>query len=142
MNLVVDASVAIKWYIKEVHTADAEYLLDDRFVLHAPELLLTEFANILWKKCRNDDVDDDTAESIIDSFLARPITLHSHKSLVKAAYVGAKDHGQAVYDWTYLSLAVKLGYPFVTADRKFFLALRGTPFKKNVVWIEIIPDLI
>lgn len=142
MNLVVDASVAIKWYVKEVNTEDAEFLLRDEFVLHAPELLLTEFANILWKKCRNDDVDADSAESMLESFLARPITLHSHRSLVRAAYLGAKGYGHAVYDWTYLSLAVKLDYPFVTADRKFFLAVRRTQFKNNIVWIENIPSLL
>ncbi len=141
MNVVVDTSVAIKWYVEEVYTKEAEYLLCGKFILHAPEILLTEFANILWKKCRNDDVDEQSAELILESFLERPITLHSHRPLVRAAYLGARSHGQAVYDWTYLSLAVRLDYKFVTADRKFFLAVRGTPFKTNIVWIENMMDL-
>lgn len=142
MIVVVDASVMIKLYVDEIHTAEAEHLADARFELHAPELLLPEFGNILWKKCRNDDVDEDTAESIIESFLTRPIVLHSQRPFMMAAFSCAKLFGQAVYDWTYLSLAITLGCRFVTADRKFYLGLRNTPYTKYVVWVEKIPDLL
>ena len=67
MIVVVDASIAIKWYVDEVHTSDAEQLIDGRFELHAPELILSEFGNILWKKCRNDDLDEIVAMSAIAS---------------------------------------------------------------------------
>jgi predicted nucleic acid-binding protein len=47
MILVVDASVAVKWYLSEDHTDAAEKLLDGGFDLHAPELIFTELGNVL-----------------------------------------------------------------------------------------------
>ena len=56
----MDASVAIKWYVPEVHSEIAACLLDGTHELIAPDLLLPEFGNIVWKKvqrgqslCRN-----------------------------------------------------------------------------------------
>ncbi len=142
MNVVVDANVAIKWYLDEVHTAEAEQLVNGQFDIHAPELLLPEFGNVLWKKCRNDELDEKVAESILGSFLTRSIILHPHSTLLKAAYLGSKETGQAVYDWTYLALAISLECPLVTADRKFFIGLRKTRFKDRAVWVENIPNLL
>ena len=39
MNYVVDASVAVKWYVPEDNSDDAERLLDPANELHAPELI-------------------------------------------------------------------------------------------------------
>jgi predicted nucleic acid-binding protein len=52
MIIVVDASVAAKWFIAEDNTDDALLLLDMPFDLHAPDLLYLEFDNILCKLIR------------------------------------------------------------------------------------------
>ena len=142
MIVVVDASVAIKWYVDEVHTAEAEQLLDGRFELHAPELLLAEFGNILWKKCRQDELDLTEAEEALELFGKQRVILHPHTTLIKTALLGAIEAGQSVYDWTYLSLALSLTCPLVTADRRFYLGLRNTRFKQQLVWVENIPTLV
>ncbi len=49
-TLVVDASVVIKWVIEETGTQDALALRRHRLL--APDLLIPECANILWKKVR------------------------------------------------------------------------------------------
>jgi hypothetical protein len=49
-RLVVDSSIVIKWSIPEVHSADALRYLDPDLERDAPELLLAEISNILWKK--------------------------------------------------------------------------------------------
>lgn len=51
-NFVVDAGVAVKWYVPEVHEADAKRFLSPVFTLHVPELFFPEFGNIIWKKAR------------------------------------------------------------------------------------------
>jgi predicted nucleic acid-binding protein len=50
-DLVVDASVEIKWVIAERGTAEA-LSLRRRNRLFAPELLVAECANVLWRKAR------------------------------------------------------------------------------------------
>jgi predicted nucleic acid-binding protein len=47
-GLVVDASLAIKWFIDEPDSAEALAVL--RHPISAPDLLAPECANILWKK--------------------------------------------------------------------------------------------
>jgi predicted nucleic acid-binding protein len=51
MNLfVVDASVGLKWFIPEVHQADAQRLQSPVCSLHVPTLFDVEICNVLWKK--------------------------------------------------------------------------------------------
>lgn len=142
MILVVDASVAIQWYLPEEHASEAEILLSDDFQLHAPELLLPEIANVLWKKCQAADISDIEAETALNFFRNRNIVLHEHKDLLRTALSGAIETRQPVYDWIYLALALSLSCTFVTADRRFFLAMRKTRFKGQVTWIENAGGLI
>ena len=56
MKLTVDASVVIKWFVTEPLCEEARQLLGDRLDLHAPDILLAEFANIIWKKVRRGEI--------------------------------------------------------------------------------------
>lgn len=142
MRIVIDASVLIKWYLPEIHSQEAELLVNDRFEIHAPELLVTEFGNILWKKCKLGEISEQESLIIADQMLIDDITLHAHPSLLRDSLRQANVTGQTVHDWTYLTLGLSLGAPFVTADRKFFLAIRRTSYKASIIWIENIPSLI
>jgi Predicted nucleic acid-binding protein, contains PIN domain len=135
MRIVPDASVAIKWYINEVHTSSAEKLLDGTHELHAPELILPEFGNIVWKKVRRRELSSVEGSRIISTFAAQNIEMHSHKYILNAAFTGAEATGQTAYDWSYLALAVSLSCPFVTADERFFKALANSRLSKNLMWI-------
>ena len=44
---VVDASVAIKWFFPEIHGDAALRLLEGEHRLHAPDLIYSEFGNVL-----------------------------------------------------------------------------------------------
>jgi len=135
MIVVPDASVAIKWYVQEENTADAEKLLDGSFELHAPELILLEFGNIVWKKVRRKDLTSEEGSSIIKSFIRQNVTYHSHRPLLTASFIGADLSGQTVYDWSYLALAVSLSCRFVTADKRFYGAFENIRLRKHLVWI-------
>lgn len=135
MTIVADASVAVKWYVAENYTPEAEILLDGSYEIHAPELILPEFGSIVWKKLRRNDLTEREADTIIGAFSQQNITLHSHQPLLKAAFTGARLSGQTVYDWSYLALAISLSCEFVTADERFYKALENTALKKHLVWI-------
>ena len=55
-DLVIDASVAVKWVIEEEGTTQALALRG--LALTAPDLLIAECANILWKKVRHSELSE------------------------------------------------------------------------------------
>jgi predicted nucleic acid-binding protein len=119
MKRVVDASVAIKWYVPEIYEQEATRLQKSGVELHAPELILPEFGSIVWKKVSRKEISERTGQRIVTEFSKTKLTVHSHASIIKSAYTGAAMTNQTVYDWTYLSLALSLGCEFVTADERF-----------------------
>lgn len=135
MIVVADASVAVKWYVPEIYTSEAEKLLNGSYEIHAPELILPEFGSIVWKKFRRKDLTEQEATRIIDAFGKQNILFHSHRTLLNAAFAGAQASGQTVYDWSYLALAIFLSCEFITADERFYNALKNTRLKKHLVWI-------
>ena len=54
-TLVIDASIAVKWVVEENGTPEA-LVLRQKAKLIAPELLVAECANILWKKVQRDEL--------------------------------------------------------------------------------------
>jgi predicted nucleic acid-binding protein len=135
MKRVVDASVAVKWYVPEIFEQEANRLQSSGFLLHAPELILPEFSNIIWKKSRRGEITDQEGQAIVNAFTKTGLQLHSHKNVIKSAFTGAIITNQTVYDWTYLSLALSLSCEFVTADERFYKALEKTKLKKHLIWI-------
>jgi predicted nucleic acid-binding protein len=135
MICVADACLTIKWYVPENHSTPAEILLNGSYEIHAPELIIPEFGNIVWKKQRAGIVTPRAGARIIDAFAKQRIPLHSQKPLLRTAYRGAQVSGQTAYDWMYLSLALSLSCPFITANERFYNALENTKMKRNLIWI-------
>jgi predicted nucleic acid-binding protein len=46
---VIDSCVCVKWLIREEHSEKAISLLSSDLELVAPDIVLTEAANVLWK---------------------------------------------------------------------------------------------
>jgi len=135
MSYVVDASVAIKWYVPEILEREASNFLREKHDLHVPELILPEFSSIIWKKVKRGEMIEENANRIVAAISTRKWSIHPHQQIIVSAYAGANATGQTVYDWMYLALAISLSCEFVTADEKFYNALQNTPFKSNLKWI-------
>ena len=116
--LVVDASVVIKWVVQE-EGSDAAVRLIGGPSLIAPDLLIPECANILWKKVRREELTRDEAMLAAELLMRADIELVPTRALMPAALTHAIDLGHAAYDCTYLALAVERDMTFVTADGKF-----------------------
>jgi predicted nucleic acid-binding protein len=136
---VVDANVAWKWYVPEVHQAEARRLLDGGHELHVPDLLYIELGNTLWKWARRGELSHAQAHGIAKTLLSTPLTSHSSASLVASALDIALLTGCAGYDATYVALAASLGERFVTADHRLLNALAGTRLRKHVIHLENLP---
>lgn len=133
---VVDASVAVKWFVPEIHSGHALRLLRKRFALQAPELIQAEFGNILRKKCRAGELDGTAAGEILDNFKRSPLVVQPHRAFMKLAWEIALKHRQTFYDSLYLALAMTEKARMVTADRKFYDALGRTSSQRHLLWIE------
>ena len=55
-TFVIDASIAVKWVVEEHRTPEALLALRQKAKLIAPELLVAECANILWKKVQRQEL--------------------------------------------------------------------------------------
>jgi predicted nucleic acid-binding protein len=123
-GFVVDASVAIKWFVDEVDSARAAGLLSHP--LSAPDLLAPECANILWKKVARAELSLDEAEMIALALEgAAAITLHSTRACLARAMRIACALGCPAYDCCYLALAQDLQRPLVAADRRLVNVVRA-----------------
>jgi len=133
---IVDANMAVKWFIQEKHSDSAALLLEDDCVLEAPDLLRAEFGNTLWKKVRRGEITAGEAEQVLKAFFRVPIKFHWADALSASALEIAVKTRCSVYDSLYLSLAIRRETKIATADRKFFNNLRGGPFEEFVIWCE------
>lgn len=139
VDLVVDAGVAIKWYVPEVHEAEAKRFLDPAYKLHVPELFFPEFGSIVWKKARLlrvPEITEAEGRDIVDLLLGVSLTIHPMAPLLGSAYDIAVGPGRlTVYDCSYLALARSLGCRLVTADRAFYDALKGGHHGSHLFWV-------
>ncbi len=105
MSLVVDASVAIKWFVEEDLSEEAEAILGYGEPLFAPDLLLAEIGNVLWKKVIRGEVAPDQAHEIAAKIEGGIPVLYSIRLLNARALQIALALGHPVYDCLYIACA-------------------------------------
>jgi predicted nucleic acid-binding protein len=115
---LVDASVAFKWFVPEHGTAQAQELLAASADVVAPELVLAEVGNALWKAHRRGwQPADDVATAIRDLRSSFTQLLRLDPLVERASEIARKlDH--PIYDCFYLACAEHVGEPLVTADQR------------------------
>jgi len=133
---VVDASVAVKWFVPEVHTQAALRLLRDGTTLLAPDLLLPEFGNIVWKKVRRGELGSEDARETLRAFSVVPLRVYPSAPLLEPAFEIAHTTGTTVYDSLYVALAAGEECRLVTADRKLWEAHQGGALEESLAWVE------
>jgi predicted nucleic acid-binding protein len=131
-QVVVDASVAVKWFIPEAGCEDAAALLDASVRLLAPDLLFAEVGNVLWKKVTRAEITVAEARAALKLLKAVPFDVVSSSVLTDAALEIACAYKRSVYDALYVALAVARDATLVTADRRLVQALAASPFSRSV----------
>ena len=136
-SLVIDSSVAVKWFIAEPYSAEARRILDayENGLLSflAPDLINAEVGNIVWKKQAFQGLDASDAQDVLEEFRRLQFTLIPSAELLGEAYKIAVAHRRTVYDALYIALSVREGCQFVTADEKLANAV-GAAFP-GIVWL-------
>ena len=134
--LVVDASVAIKWFLPEIHSEAASLVLKTKCELVAPDLIWVEVGSILWKKVLRKELNVTEADGILKDFLRFPIQTQGSKFLLHSAWQLDNGSGATVYDSLYLAFANYHGCPLVTADKKFYELMIKKTASSRVIWVE------
>lgn len=116
---MLDASVLAALYVEDPATEASEAALERLEVdaqLHAPDLVLLEVAQVLWKRVRRDELSADDAMRGIGDLEAAAIRFFPSGSLVAQSLALALAHGFTAYDATYIALATRVGGTVVTND--------------------------
>ena len=123
MTWVVDASIAVKWVIPEVLSDKADRIRDGEDDVLAPDLLLVEVANALWKKTAAEEISAREAEAAFDLVKRSGLDLRPAAPLLPRAMDLARRLSHPVYDCVYLALAEREEAAFVTADQRLLRRL-------------------
>jgi predicted nucleic acid-binding protein len=124
--LVIDASIAIKWLVEERGT-EAALSLRRTGRLIAPDLLIAECANVLWKKVRRHELTVEQALYAANLLQHAELELLPTRSLLADAAAIAINLDHPAYDCVYIALAAANDCRFVTADEALVRKLRGNP---------------
>ncbi|MCC6198236.1 MAG: type II toxin-antitoxin system VapC family toxin [Burkholderiales bacterium] len=127
--LCIDASIAIKWVVEETGTQEALALRKTAKLL-APDLLISECANILWKKVQRKELHKNEALLAARLLQGAEIELVPTRSLLEATTQLAIELAHPAYDCVYLALAMERGSCFVTADDRLLRKIAGSRRKQ------------
>ncbi len=121
-KIVVDSSVAIKWFVPQPNSTKAREILDayqnGYMIILAPDLIYAEVGNIIWKLHRFQGLSQVDAQEILNTFQAIELVITPSSLLLADAYHIAVAHQRTVYDSLYLALSLQQQCQFVTADEK------------------------
>lgn len=132
---VIDASVVAAALLQEEHAASARAVLTSGAELLAPDLIIAEMGNVLWKRFARGELSEEEAAALLTDFLALPIALTPSIDLIEPALELAKRTGRTVYDCLYVALALSHDCAVVTADERLVQALQKTPLARFVASI-------
>ncbi len=116
---VIDASVAVKWFVAEPGHEKAMEVLRSGTELVSPDLVLLETANVLRRKCKRGELSQEQWQRVIEALPSYFDWLLPSSGLIKAAVQLAIELDHPVYDCVYLACAASLGTTVITADTHF-----------------------
>ena len=130
--LVVDTSVALKFYLPEEGHEEAVGLLGaveaGAATLLAPGTILPEGFNAVFQQQRRGLLDEEDAVGAWRNLLRAPIYAYATEDLVERAAEISLETGAIVYDALFLALAEDAEAVMVTADSKLLRTLKGSSY--------------
>lgn len=118
--IVIDANVAMKWFIPEKGMKEAIALLRSNQKLVAPSIIEYEVVSGFVRRVRKEELSTGEATEHRNEWLRQiaheTIHLFDTSALLNPASELAYELRHPLYDCIYLALALKYGAPLVSAD--------------------------
>lgn len=116
---VIDASVVMHYLIADTFSENAAAFfrraaLTDQLIV--PEFLLMECTNVIWKQVRFHGLEQRHAYDLLRDLNHLPLKRVSVKRVLPSALRIGIAHRLAIYDSTYVALALRMRSPLVSAD--------------------------
>ena len=139
-EMVVDASLVLKWYLMDEEWGqEAVWFLEQHvagnMVLFAPTILTYEVLNALLVAERIGRIAEETTERAFEGFVELEIEFSDPFVDYPDILSLARSFHRTVYDASYISLARKKNIDFVTGDKRLYNAV-----KKKLKWVKWIGD--
>lgn len=139
-RIVIDASVALKWRLRdEEATSQADELLNDfltgKLVLLVPTLFDYEITNALRVAVTRQRLSEQEAGTALHDFFQYTVVRYDFASISSLTFQLSGQHQRSAYDSTYLALAQSLRVWFFTGDKRLFNAV-----EQELSWVKWIGD--
>lgn len=115
---VLDASAAVRLILADLAAADLAERVGGAALVLAPELMLTELANTLWKLQRADRLNDLDPQELLAEARELVDRLEPDRHLQAEALALACHLNHPVYDCLYLALARREAASLISSDRR------------------------
>jgi predicted nucleic acid-binding protein len=127
-RLVIDASVALKWRLRdEEATSQADALLEDflagKLELLTPTLFDYEIANALQVAVTRQRLSEPDAAAALADFAQYAIARYDFTGIASLTFHVSGQYQRSAYDSAYLALAQAQGVWLVTGDKRLFNAV-------------------
>lgn len=135
-RLVIDASVCLKWYLRDELLNDEASEVLRRYArgnleLVAPSFLVLEFINGLSVAARKGRIAFDLVGIALDELLDIRIDFREVTDLSSEIVRLCRRLGRSAYDAAYLALAEREGIPLLTGDKRLYNALQD-----RLTWVQ------
>jgi predicted nucleic acid-binding protein len=129
-RLVIDASVALKWFLRDEKYGDRAIGLLDRFVrgeldLAAPSLMVYEVINGLVIAQRRGRIAEERVLASISGFINLGITFVDVTGLEARVLHFCRVYDRSAYDASYLAVAEQESLALVTGDERLYNSTKG-----------------
>lgn len=129
---VIDACVAIKWFLPEINYEKAGAILTKYKKMIVPDLFYIEMDAIIVRKVRQKLLSSDDADEIYTEMRNIPSVIVPYKRISKIAFDLSSALFITQYDACYLSVAIEHNQSFYTADKRLARAIKDTPFENYI----------
>ena len=118
MTVVVDASIAIKWFVPENLREPALNLLQTEEHVAAPDLLIPDLTGLVLKKIQRNEITGRQAGAILSGIENSGLEIGPASDMCEQAMETALTLDLSVYNCFYIATATRLDATYVTADNR------------------------